>query len=107
MASNVLVDPEGRAALASARRANRLSAGDYGKAVTDFESLQGELVMVGVDGQLARHAGELAEELGLRGYDAVHLASAFALGSETTLVTWDRDLAGAAMSSGFGVAPPA
>lgn len=63
--------------------------------------------MVGVDGQLARQAGELTEEFGLRGYDAVHLASALALGPETTLVTWDRNLARAAMSSGLGVAPPA
>ena len=48
-----------------------------------FESLHGELLLVGIDGLLARQAGELAEQLGLRGYDAVHLASALALGTDT------------------------
>jgi len=38
-------------------------------------------------------------------YDAVHLASALAFGAATTLVTWDDDLARAALASGCGVAP--
>jgi len=29
----------------------------------------------------------LAEALGMRGYDAVHLASSFALGPDTTVIT--------------------
>ncbi len=61
--------------------------------------------MVGVDAALARQAGELAEKLGLRGYDAVHLASALALGGDTTLVTWDADLARAGADVGCSVAP--
>jgi predicted nucleic acid-binding protein len=104
-ASSVLCYPEGRAALAAARRARRLSAGAHARAREEFEALQSELVLVGVDGPLARQAGELAEELGLRGYDAVHLASALALGIDTTLVTWDGDLRRAAMQSGCAVAP--
>jgi predicted nucleic acid-binding protein len=60
---------------------------------------------VGIDPPLARQAGELAEELQLRGYDAVHLASAIALGSEITLVTWDDDLKRGAAQRGFTVAP--
>ena len=55
--------------------------------------------------QLARQAGELAEEFDLRGSDAVHLASALSLGSDTTLVTWDEDLKRAAAASGCAVAP--
>jgi predicted nucleic acid-binding protein len=105
VASSVLSYPEGRAALAAARRAGRLDSDEYGEALADFESTQRELLRVGVDEPLARHAGALAEELGLRGYDAAHLASALALGTETTLVTWDRDLGRAAMESGCGVAP--
>jgi predicted nucleic acid-binding protein len=104
-ASSILCYPEGRAALAAARRGRRLSATGYGRARQEFESLQGELVLVGIDGPLARHAGELAEELELRGYDAVHLASALALGSDSTLVTWDEDLRRAAAQSGCAVAP--
>jgi predicted nucleic acid-binding protein len=41
----------------------------------------------------------------LRGYDAVHLASALALGADTTVVTWDKDLGRAALRSGCGLAP--
>jgi predicted nucleic acid-binding protein len=104
-ASSILCYPEGRAALAAARRARRLNATGYGRALEEFELLHGELVLVGIDGPLARKAGELAEELELRGYDAVHLASALALGTDTTLVTWDEDLKRAAAQSGCAVAP--
>ena len=63
-------------------------------------------MIVGVDEALAQHAGEIADERALRGYDAVHLASALALGSgETILVTWDLDLSNAAVDAGLAVAP--
>lgn len=91
--------------LAGARRARRLNAIGHRLALDQFESLHGELLLVGIDGQLARRAGELAEELQLRGYDAVHLASALALGTDTTLVTWDEDLGRAAAQSGCAIAP--
>jgi len=104
-ASSILCYPEGRAALAAARRGRRLSATEYGRARKELESLQSELALVGIDGALARRAGELAEELELRGYDAVHLASALALGTDTTLITWDEDLKRAAARSGCAVAP--
>jgi len=79
-ASSVLAYPEARAALAAAHRGDRLSADGYRYARAGFESLQSELLLIGIDGQLARHAGRLAEEFALRGYDAVHLASALAFG---------------------------
>ena len=70
------------------------------------DALNAELVIVGVDEALAQHAGEIADERALRGYDAVHLASALALGSgETILVTWDLDLSNAAVDAGLAVAP--
>jgi uncharacterized protein len=105
-ASSILSYPEGRAAIAAARRGRRLSATGYGRAREEFETLQRELLLVGIDGPLAHQAGELAEQLELRGYDAVHLASALALGSDTTLVSWDEDLRRAAAQSGCPVAPP-
>lgn len=62
--------------------------------------------MVGIDDTLARSAGELAELHGLRGHNAVHLASAISLeDSELLTVTWDRDLADAAVACGYAVAP--
>jgi predicted nucleic acid-binding protein len=105
VASSILAYPEGRAALAAARRAGRLGASAYRKALEDFEETQAELVLIGIDQAIARQSGDLAEKLKLRGYDAVHLASALALGTATTLVTWDNDLGRAAIASGCGVAP--
>jgi len=64
------------------------------------------MVLVGVDEPLARNAGRLAEEHGLRGYDAVHLATALsAEDRELVVVTWDQDLARAALRCGHPVAP--
>lgn len=104
-ASSILSYPEGRAALAAARRAGRLTASGSQGALEDFEAAQSELLLVGIDAPLARHAGELADALGLRGYDAVHLASSLALGADTTLITWDKDLRRAATQSGCPIAP--
>lgn len=104
-ASSILAYPEGRAALAAAQRGGRLTAAAHAKAVEDFEAIQDELLLVGVDAALAREAGDLAEQLGLRGYDAVHLASALALGEPTTVVTWDEELGRAAADSGCAIAP--
>ena len=84
-----------------------MTARAHDRAVAELDALNTELVIVGVDEALARRAGELADERALRGYDAVHLASALALGpGETILVTWDRDLSNAAAGAGLAVAPP-
>ncbi len=105
-ACSVLAYPEARAALAAARRARRLTARAHDRAVAELDTLHAELVIVGVDEALARRAGELPDERALRGYDALHLASALALEpGETILVTWDRELSDAAASAGLAVAP--
>lgn len=105
VASSILSYPEGRAALAAARRQGRLGEVEHARALAVFEELQEDLITVGVDSNLARRAGEHAEDLGLRGYDAVHLATALELGDEeVVLVTWDRDLARAAEQVGLGQA---
>lgn len=104
-ASSILSYPEGRAALAAARRRDRLGADQHSRALADFEALYGDLATVGVDHELAVSAGQYAENLGLRGYDSVHLATALELGDdEVVVVTWDRDLARAAEEVGLGVA---
>jgi uncharacterized protein len=105
VASSILAYPEGRAALAAALRLERLSEEKHLEALAEFEDLYAELVTIGLDHEIAAHAAERAEELGLRGYDAVHLATALELGDEEViLVTWDRDLARAAERAGLGVA---
>ena len=103
--SSVLAYPEGRAALAAAQRDGRLAGGSYERALEGFEELYEEVVSLGVDEPLARSAGQDAADHGLRGYDAVHLATALELGEEeVVLVTWDTDLAHAAEAAGLGVA---
>jgi predicted nucleic acid-binding protein len=102
--SSLLAYPEGRAALAAARR-GALTAAGRRKAVEGLDATCAEVQMVGIDEELARRAGEPADQLGLRGYDAVHLASASALGPATTFITWDVDLSAAARKSGLAVAP--
>jgi uncharacterized protein len=105
-ASSILSYLEGRAALAAARRAGRLTSPRHAQAVADFEDVQRELLLVDADQALARHAGRLAGDLALRGYDAVHLATALALADgDVTLVTWDGDLSEAALKVGLAVAP--
>jgi predicted nucleic acid-binding protein len=102
-ASSILVYPEGRAALAAAYRGGRLATAEYKPALSGFHTHFDDLMTVGVDDDLAASAGAQAEVFGLRGYDAVHLASASGLG-EVTLVTWDEQLADAAESVGLPVA---
>jgi len=56
--------------------------------------------------EVERAAGELAARHRLRGADAVHLASALALGSaDVTVASWDERLHVAAAAAGLAVAP--
>jgi predicted nucleic acid-binding protein len=101
-----LVYPEARAALAAARRGGRIDNRSLRAAVGDLESACAAMLLIGVDWALAQHAGELAELHGLRGYDALHLATALAAEvPELVLVTWDRELAGAGTEAGIAVIP--
>jgi len=66
-----------------------------------LDSLMRELYVVELAPELAHRAGELAQEHGLRGYDAVHLASALTLADDgLVFVTGDGKLAAAAKAAG-------
>jgi uncharacterized protein len=74
------------------------------QAVRAFDALVAELRLIRIDDDVARTAGDLAERHGLRGYDAVHLASASAIADPgLVLATWDHDLATAASACGYAV----
>jgi len=104
--SSQLLYPEARAALAATARAGRIDRLSLHQAVADLDAATASMVLVGVDGALARHAGQLAEEHALRGCDAVHLATALSsVARGTVVVSWDRDLAAAALRCGYAVAP--
>lgn len=103
--STRLVYPEARAALAQAQRMNRLRAVELEQAVVELDSIALEISYIEVSAELAASAGHLAQAHGLRGYDAVHLASAVLVNDEEfALVTGDRPLASAAQSVGISVA---
>lgn len=100
--------PEATAALAAARRAGRLTARAYPTALRDLDRAVGSFRIVELHPSLARAAGDVADRFALRALDAVHLASALALGgSDTVVVTWDRTLSSAASAAGLGIAPRA
>ena len=101
-----LVYPEARAALAAASRTGRLDSRGLRRAVADLEVAVASVLRVGVDEPLARNAGQLAEEHALRGYDAVHLATALSVQDPgLVFVTWDGELARAVLRCGHTVAP--
>ncbi len=105
--SSQLVYPEARAAAAAAQRGRRITSTTLRHAVERIDELCTELDVIGLDSDLAHTAGDLAEAHGLRGYDAVHLATALSIDVDSMLLaTWDGDLARAAIAAGCSVSPP-
>lgn len=91
--------PEARAALAQAQRSGRLTPRRHRSARIDFEDIWAQLDRVEISPTLAQRAGDLAETLALRGYDAIHLAAAETVRDpELVVVAGDNDLLAAARS---------
>jgi uncharacterized protein len=73
---------------------------------SDWELFWASMRPVELSAEVERAAGSLAATHQLRGADAVHLASALALGStDLTVAVWDRLLHAAAAAVGLAVAP--
>lgn len=99
-----LLYPEARAALARAKRMNRLTHAQLTAAVAELDAIVDQIDHIEVTPSLARTAGELAQQHALRGYDAVHLAAAHTLADDDlVLVTGDTDLAAAASAIGITI----
>jgi predicted nucleic acid-binding protein len=97
---------EVRAALAAASRAGRISAPALRRSVAGLRHLWLRMSSVALDDELAEKAGDLAQAHGLRGPDAVHLASALSIKApDVVLARWDRALARAARAAGCAVLP--
>jgi predicted nucleic acid-binding protein len=105
VAGSALIVVEARAALAAAARGARLTAAQHRKARSELAVLVEELSIVEVTEQLIADAAELAEQEALRGYDAVHLASALVIGADL-LTSADATLCEAAARRGVHVANP-
>ena len=106
LVSSAITYAETSAAIASARRARRLSQGRMSEALLRLDEEWRAITLVDVDDPLTRTAGLLAVRHGLRGMDAIHLASALTFASaRPVVVTWDTDLCNAARSEGLAVSP--
>lgn len=98
---------EARSALARGIPAGRLSNEDHLAAIAAFEDQWLSLHIVDVNETLVRSAGNLADKHLLRGFDAVHLASAVTLQNELAAVVSFSSahgrLMGAAAAEGLAI----
>ena len=94
---------EARAALAMARRMGRLDARGLSTAKDELNTRWAQVDVVPVTTELVLAAGDLAEEEGLCGYDAIHLAAALA-GQADVVATADGQLLAAAQHRQLDVA---
>ena len=78
-ATSLIAYAEARAAFSRRFREHAYSSKDYKRLVSQFESDWKNFMAIHVTAELVRRAGDYAEKHGLRGFDAVHLASALTL----------------------------
>ena len=101
-----LAYPEVRAALAAVGRNHDLSDDDLDTAEQAWEQYWAAVRPVELTAAVERHAGQLARTCALRGADAVHLASALAIGDPDLIIAvWDRRLHTGATTAGLHIAP--
>lgn len=100
-----LITVEARAALAAAKRGQRLTAAQHRQAKAELAALVEELNIIEISYSLIESACDLAEREALRGYDAVHLAAALEVRSDV-LSSADTGLCDAARRHGVHVANP-
>jgi predicted nucleic acid-binding protein len=101
---------EMRSAFARKRRFGDITAEKYERYKSEFERDWPRFEALPLDERRARRAGELAEAHGLKGFDAIHLASAeyfHRVLGETTFACFDADLSRAASACGLTLLPTA
>jgi len=104
-ATAVISRAEVTAALAKAVRVGLATRKAAAAGLADFEADWPDLIRLDVSEAVVARAASVAWQQGLRGYDAVHLASALrwqeALGDAVTVATYDRELWRGAQDSGL------
>jgi uncharacterized protein len=99
---------EARAVFARMRRERLLKPRLYAATVAAFNDEWERLNLVQMTDPVVRAAGDLVERHPLRGFDALHLASAIRLRGDDARITFcchDARLAAAARAEGFAVVP--
>ncbi|MEX1195738.1 MAG: type II toxin-antitoxin system VapC family toxin [Dehalococcoidia bacterium] len=96
---------EARSGLARARRNERIDSAVYADILSQFEDFWRNVMPVDVTEPVVRLAGDFAELHALRGFDAIHLASAVtlqrALDEPVHFAAADDRLVAAAVASGL------
>jgi uncharacterized protein len=104
--SSRLAYPEVCAALAAAGRNHDLDEHGLAAALAAWEELWASTRPVELTADVEHHAGDLAVRHALRGADAVHLASALAIGpTDLVVAVWDRQLHAGVIAEHLTVAP--
>lgn len=91
--SSILIRVEAAAALAQAHRMGRLTTDELSSGLRAAATLLRGMYLISVTADVATVAADIAVAHGLRGYDAVHAATAASVASpETAVVSGDRAL---------------
>jgi predicted nucleic acid-binding protein len=105
VATSILAYAEARAAFARKRREKGISDAAYKSVKEALERDWPSYFILSAAGQTVKTAGDLAEKHALRGFDALHLASALDLrlsgASSIRFLTADNRLRDAARAEGF------
>lgn len=105
LATSVVAYAEARAAFARLSRERRFRSPLHRRRVAALDGDWGHYQVVELVPTVARTAGDLAESHSLRGFDAIHLASALWLQSaysgEVRFLAFDTRLAAAAVAAGL------
>ena len=104
--SSRLAYPEVRAALAASGRSAELTDDELRDAEAAWEDFCAAIRPVELTAAVEQTAGALAARRALRGADAIHLASALAVGTPDLVVAvWDRRLHAGVVAERLAVAP--
>lgn len=102
--SSVALRPEAASALWRARHAERITSDQHASLVDSLAGLTDQMHLVTIDDRLSINAAGLATSYGLRGYDAIHAATALTVvGEDGLAVSGDRSLIAAWQTSGLAV----
>ena len=108
IATSVVAYAEARAAFARLRRERPASGKRHRERVGQLDRDWDRYALVELTAAVARSAGDLAEQHGLRGFDAIHLASALWLKSahadDLAFAAFDRALTAGAKAAGLTAA---
>jgi uncharacterized protein len=99
--SSRMLYAEARAAVARVHREGRVDRRRREQKVGELDRLVDQIDLIDVSDPVVRHAGELADRLALRAYDAVHLSSAdLVASSDLIFASGDKQLLQAAEALG-------